>query len=320
MTWRGFLDVDPIPVLLESGEEALCQQVRRCLLDEVVPVEQLLWNNPEVETIVRKQQAAGCWRYSGQRRSATNYELLETFRVLRLLVWCYGLDRRHPAIEAAAGFIFSHQTAEGDIRGILGNQTMPYYHGALVELLVLAGYGDDQRVHRALSWLLSVRQDDGGWIVPVQALPSGQKVESLWSGQPIPLDRTRPFSHMATGMVLRGLSAHPTYRRREEVIFAAEGLKSRLFRPDKYNDRKAPAYWTKFQFPYWWTDLVSTLDILSRLGFSMDANVARALEWFQTNQEADSLWPTGYGKGRKAASARRWVGYNIGRVLKLWLG
>jgi hypothetical protein len=41
-----------------------------------------------------------------------------------------------PTIAKAAEYIFSNQMYEGDIRGILGNQYMPYYHGAILELLI----------------------------------------------------------------------------------------------------------------------------------------------------------------------------------------
>ena len=40
----------------------------------------------------------------------------------------------------ATGCDYDLTKPEGDIRGILGNQTMPYYHGALLELLIKAGY------------------------------------------------------------------------------------------------------------------------------------------------------------------------------------
>jgi hypothetical protein len=38
--------------------------------------------------------------------------------------------------------------------------------------------------------------------------------------------------------------------------------------------------------------------------------------WFSSNQEPDGLWPTSYGKGKKAEATRQWVGLAICRVLK----
>jgi hypothetical protein len=269
--------------------------------------------------LVNKQQANGAWRYSGQGRSRfpyNNYDLLETFRSLGALVQIYGFNRDHPAIERAAGYLWSCQTEEGDIRGIIGNQLMPYYHGAIVALLIEAGYGDDSRAIRALDWLLAVRQEDGGWMVPAQGVPAREKTEALWVGEPVRPDRSMASSHLATGMALRALALQPDYCEREAVREAAELLKGRLFRADKYNDRRGAAYWLKFQYPFWWTNLLTALDLLVRMGYSeADPDLVAGVTWFRENQEPDGLWPTGYGKGRKAAAARRWVGLAVCRLL-----
>jgi hypothetical protein len=310
------LRYDPLPALLAGQDEALSYWVRRDLLGEAVPEPDRLWQNPVVIRLGRKQQADGSWKYAGKADTARqNYSLLETYRHLRLLVEQYGLTREQPMLAASAEYVFSCQTADGDIRGILGNQTMPYYHGAILELLVKAGYDDDARAHAGLEWLLDARQDDGGWIVPAQAVPPRQRDEAFWLGRPVPPDRALPHAHLATGMALRAFAAHPGYRDRPEVTAAGRALKSRLFKPDKYNDRKAAGYWFKFQFPFWWTNLLTALDSLSKLGFARtDPDIARGLAWFVEHQDEDGLWPTGYGKGRRAAENRRWVGLAICRL------
>jgi hypothetical protein len=314
------LRFDPLATLRGSEGEALAYFVRRDLLGKRVGTVEDLWALPGAHKLVRKQQANGSWRYKGkgrEERPYINYDLLETFRNLRELVESYGFTRAHPALERAAEYVFSCQTGEGDIRGILGNQFMPYYQGALMALLIRAGYEDDARIEKAFRWMLSVRQNDGGWIVPVQAIPPRKKTEALWRGTPLPPDRSRPFSHLATDMVLRAFAAHPRHCRSEEARRAGELLKSRFFRADKYNDRKAPAYWLKFQYPFWWANLLTALDSLSRLGFPRDdAGVNAGLAWFVDNQESDGLWPTGYGKGRKAVAMRLWVGLAVCRMFR----
>jgi hypothetical protein len=164
--------------------------------------------------------------------------------------------------------------------------------------------------------LLAVRQDDGGWIVPAQAVPSGRRTPGFWSGEPILPARSRPHAHLATGMVLRAFAAHPVYLQRPEVLTAGNCLKGRFLQADKYNDRKAPSYWLKFQFPFWWTSLLTALDTLAKLGFNArDADIARGVDWFVSHQEKDGLWPTGYGSGKKAEANRRWVGLAVCRML-----
>ena len=309
---------NPVPALLAAGDTALAYFVRRDLLGEPLGPASMLWELPEPQRILRKQQADGSWRYPGGNPASTpgsNYALLETFRSLGILVEKFGFDRGHPAIRAAADYLFSCQTAEGDIRGILGNQYMPYYHGAILELLIKTGYAEDARVVRGLEWLLALRQADGGWIVPVQAVPAKQRTRDLWPGQAIPPDRARPFSHLATGMVLRAFAAHPAYRRHPDALAAAALLKGRFFLADKYGDRQAPAYWVKFQCPFWWANLLTGLDILARMGFQADdKDIRRGLDWFAANQGPDGLWEHGYGAGKGAHALRLWVALAVGRV------
>ena len=318
--WHDSLRFDPLPTLLGSNDEALAYFARRDLLGEPVPPVETLWELPEAARLARKQQPDGAWKYPGKTidpETGENYFLIETYRNLRLLVERYGFTRAHPAIQRASDYVFSCQTAEGDIRSILGNQYMPYYHGAILELLIKAGYADDPRVLAGLEWLLTVRQDDGGWMVPGQQVPSWVKTRSFWKGETILPDRSLPHAHLATGMVLRAFAAHPAYRRRSEVIAAGVCLKKRIFQVDKYYDRKAASYWLKFQYPFWWANLVTALDTLIKLDFTKgEAEIARGLDWFLTNQEPDGLWPTGYGSGKFADRNRRWVGLAICRIIK----
>jgi hypothetical protein len=318
-TLREILPVDPLPALLAWDDPALTYFVRRDLLDEPVAPGESLWQLPQAARLVRVQKVNGSWHYPGRSddpRAGTNYDLLETYRQLRVLVEIFGFHRGHPTLRRAADYVFSCQTLEGDIRGILGNQTMPYYHGTILELLIKAGYADDPRIEKGLVWLLSARQDDGGWIVPTQLVPAKQKTPEFWLGPALPADRSKPHAHLATGMALRALAAHPAYRRHPAALAAGVALKSRLFQADKYNDRKAPSYWLKFQFPFWWTSLLTGIDTLALLGFDRhDEHIARGLDWFLTHQSADGLWPTGYGSGAGAESMRHWVGLAVCRLL-----
>jgi hypothetical protein len=313
------LQVDPLPALLAWPDEALQYFVRRDLLQDRVADVEVLWSLPGAARRVAKQRPDGSWRYPGSTpgvRIGENYSLLATYRILRELIEMYGCTRAHSAIRKAADYVFSCQTPEGDIRGLLGNQYMPYYHGAILELLIKAGYEDDARVIAGLEWLLSVRQDDGGWIVPVQVVLAARRTPQFWLGQPLMPDRSRPHAHLATGMVLRAFAAHPQYVQHPDVLAAADCLKQRLFQPDKYNDRKATGYWLKFQFPFWWTSLLTALDTLSRLGLgARDPDVRRGISWFEQHQAADGLWTAGYGEGRKAEAQRHWVGLAICRML-----
>lgn len=316
--WLDNLAQDPIPQLIASGDAALIFIVRRDLLGKPSPSSKSLSELPEAARIINKQTTAGCWKYHGrgpQRQLYVNYNLLETFRSLSILVSKYQLTREYPTIQKAAEYVFNCQHPQGDIRGILGNQYMPYYHAVILEQLILAGYEDDPRVLNGLEWFETFQQSDGGWLISAQTVPPEKKTERFWKVDPQPADRSLPSSHQGTGMSLRAFAVHPVYRAKHSARMAALFLSLRFFKPDCYNDRKSSAYWTKYQFPFWWSNLLTALDSLSLTGFHReDENLKPGLAWFTAHQEPDGLWPTGFGEGKKAEGNRNWIGLAVCRM------
>jgi hypothetical protein len=312
------LRYDPLPALLACGNPAVEYFTRRDLLGERTgPVKQL-WDLPAAQKILRRQQEDGAWKYPGGQeriRSRQDYNQYETFRQLGFLVEQYGLDRKHEAVTQAAEFLLSFQTPGGDFRGIYGNQYTPNYSAAIMELLIKAGYARDPRVDKGFAWLLSARQDDGGWAIPLRTRGRNLDVISMRAA-PLEPDPARPFSWLATGVVLRAFAAHPRKRRSVAARQAGELLLSSLFKKDNYPDRGSPAYWLRFTFPFCYTDLISALDSLSLLGFPGDRpEMARALAWFRDNQAPEGLWGLKMLKN-KDRDPHFWLALSICRVFK----
>lgn len=313
---------DPIPPLLQAGNAALTYFVRRDLLrDEPGPLESL-WQLPEPLRLVRKQQEDGSWKYPGGNasvRSQEDYNQIETYRNLGILVEMYGLTKQHPAISAAAGFLFSRQTDDGDFRGIYGNQYSPNYTAGITELLTKAGYADDERIGRVFAWLLGIRQDDGGWAIPLRTVNARLDVIS-GDAETIEPDVTKPYSHMVTGVVLRAFAAHPAHCRSKEARRAGRLLLASLFSKDKYQDRQASDFWTRFSFPFWFTDLISALDSLSLLGFDRtEPQIDRALRWFIDNQVESGSWNLKVLKGQNQDVLRHFLALAILRSFNRYI-
>ncbi len=327
--WRKQLRFDPLPPLLALGDEAIQYFARRDLLGEQVGSVQCLWQLPGAQKILRRQQADGSWpRATGkQKYAAINYGLIETWKHFRFLVEVYGFTKDHPQAEKACEFLFSCQTDAGDIRGMLANQYATYYTGAIMSLLIQAGYANDPRIEKGFRWLLSMRQDDQGWTIPILTHNLSWQEQCLLASQyapPVELDRSKPFSHNATGMVLRAFAVHERYRRSEAAKIAAHLLASRFFQPDAYTSYEAASYWVRFQYPFWWNNLVAALDSVSLIGLSMDdEQVGRAVGWLVDHQEKDGLWKDTYvgSPKREQGSAkvretRLWVSLAICRVFR----
>ncbi len=327
--WRHSLNRDPVPPLLAADDPAIIFFTRRDLLSEQTGVINKMWKSSFVEKVLSKQLEDGSWKHPGTKKNVYpphHYPLVETWKVFRFLVDKYGLTRECPSCERAAEYLFSCQTDEGDIRGMIGNQYATYYTGAIMSLLIKAGYEDDPRIERGFRWLLSMRQDDGGWTIPILTVElSGKEKNRLTSQEadPVQPDKTRPFSHNWTGMVLRAFAAHPTYRHSKAAVHAANLLKSRFFKPDVYSSYKAADHWVRFQYPFWWNNLVSALDSISLIGLPVDdLDIQNALNWLVDHQQADGIWKSSYSKihrsdsSKKDQESRLWVSLAISRVFK----
>jgi hypothetical protein len=322
--WRKALGVDPLPLLLECGNPGIVYFARRDLLGELTGPVSPLWDAPAASRILRRQNADGSWTYPGgdeRIRSRANYNQLETFRQVAVLVEMHGLTRDQPGLARAARYLLSSQASEGDFRGIYGDQYATTYTGAILELLVKAGHGDDRRIQRSFRWLVAARQDDGGWAIPFRTrrIPFRRCLDVRRYPEPVAPDRSKPSSHLVTGMVLRAFAAHPAWRRSPEARTAADLLAARLYGRDAYGDRRDRSYWDRVSFPFWFTDIVSALDSLSRIDSVAEVPPVRAaLEHVRSLQRADGTFAFRLQKG-KDPELPLWICLAVCRSLRrLW--
>lgn len=318
-SWSKELRFDPVPALLASENAAVRLLTRRDLFGEAIGSIEELWESQEVARLVRRQLPHGAWKYPSPRtelRSAENYNLLETYRALGELVEKHGLHKGHPTIRRASRYILGHQSVDGDIRGIYGNQYSPNYTAGFLELLTKAGLASDPHVRRDFRWLLSVRQDDGGWAIPFRTAGKNFRPSTLRAPTIHAISR-KPSSHLVTGVVLRAFAAHPQYRNAPAAQAAGVLLASRLFKPDVYPDRRTTAFWTHFAYPFWFTDLLSAIDSLSLLGFLRnELSIQRALRWFVTHQDRSGLWKLRMTHGGRRPDRYAWLTLAVCRVFK----
>lgn len=295
---------DAIKTLMESGNEALIAFTKMKLLELEVDIEDL-WGLPNVKRILEKQQSDGSWLYPNKKaalHSSTNYNQLQTYKAVAELVEFYGLNKKHEAIRKAAEYLFSFQTKQGDFRGMYGNQYSPNYSASITEFLIKAGYSG-VKIEKSLNWLLNMRQYDGGWAIPLRTRNKG--LEALFEKQPIEPEKAKPFSHLATGIVLRPFSLMSGYR--NQVVDAAILLADRVFTRDKYPDRSGVEYWTKFTFPYHWTDILSTLDTLSLLGISKHPKINEIINWFDKHKQENGTYQVSVMAGAKYKYVKYWI-------------
>ena len=304
---------EAIKTLLNSGNKALTAFTKRNLLAEKVDIEEL-WNLPRVKKILKYQQSNGSWTYPNKKatlHSPTNYNQYQTYKTVAELVEFYGLNKKHDAIKKAANYLFSFQTKEGEFRGMYGNQYSPNYSASITEFLIKAGY-TGTRIDRSLDWLLGMRQDDGGWAIPLRT--RNRELEALNEKETIEPDKNKTFSHLVTGIVLRPFSLMAAYR--GKVKDAGMLLADRVFTRDKYADRVGVEYWTKFTFPYHWTDILSTIDMLTLLGICNHPKISEIMRWFEKHKKEDGTYEVSVMAGAKYKGVKYWITLQYLTVLK----
>jgi prenyltransferase beta subunit len=312
-----------IEFLLARGNLPILYWLKKDILE--VPVDREHKNLQKFAArirIIKSQRPNGGWcrrKYEGDPRWEKTYFIVETLRnVLKL--HNFGCSYEDEELKKAIKFMFSTQTKTGDFRGAYLNEFAPTYHALTLETLCLYGMDKDERTQKGFRWIIKNRQNDGGWVIPYRTidqeeLKSRYNFEAQSKLEPIKPDKSQPFSHLVTGMVLRALAASPTWRKSKEAWKAGELLLSRFFKEDKYDDRWLPSYWEEITYPFWATDILSSLDSLSTIGFPADnEKIQGALDWLISKQAKQGYWESGNKK--TTLEDHLWVTFAVLRVLK----
>jgi hypothetical protein len=287
--WRARLGRDPVPILLREGSDALVSRVRRDLIDDdEAPAAAEILTYAEVKAFLRKQDKQGAFPARPPEKTLGPAKFARAVATLRALerMADYGLRRSEEAVARAADLLLGSQDAEGGIGDLALGETPEarpkavaiHFHGWALSVLCRTGFDDDPRVERGFRYLLNNRQADGGW---------------AWRG--VRTDSAaRPSSHLVTGMALRAFASSPTRRTSREARRAAELLATRFLQPDRYPDRKAPAFWEQIGEPRFWTDVLDALDGVTAVGLGKENSGVRTAEaYVRGRQNPDGLWYPG---------------------------
>ncbi|MFP4082343.1 MAG: prenyltransferase/squalene oxidase repeat-containing protein [Candidatus Aminicenantes bacterium] len=312
-----------IEFLLARGNLPILYWLKKDILE--VPVEREYKNLKKFASrirILKKQQPDGSWsrkKYEGPPRWEKSYYIVETLRNTFKL-YNYGCVIKDDSIQRAVNFLYSTQSKEGDFRGAYLNEYAPTYHALTLEILCFLGLDKDKRTQKGFQWIIDNTQHDGGWVIPYRTIDKADlktrlNFEAQAKLKPVMPDKTQPFSHLVTGMILRAFAASPTWRTSKEAKKAGELLVSRFFKPDKYEDRRLPFFWEEITYPFWGTDLLSSLDSLSKIGFDTNhEKIQQALRWLRKRQDEEGYWKAKTAK--PSLENHLWVTLAVLRVLK----
>jgi len=266
--------------------------------------------------ILSKQKPEGYWEDAEQpylpKYKSTYWQVM----ILSQL----GLDKSDERVRKACEFIFQFQLEEGGFSSFgkegakreyqltkkrternrkkppqfeswagekIREYEMSCLTGNVAASLIRLGYESDERVMKALEWLVEVQNKDGGWLCPYWKAHIKDK-HSCFMGTITPLDA---FSEIANERMSSKMEAAID----KGVEFL---LMHRLFKADHHQYMVINRNWLNLSFPWFFYDILRGLSVVTKLGYTRDTRMTDALEVLLQKQDSDGRWvlestPTG---------------------------
>jgi hypothetical protein len=344
--WKTSLRADPTGWLLEPDNPSVRYFTLRDMVGhpeghpEVVEAKNAIEGSRWATRILGRQKPGGFWESAAlpymPKYKSTYWQII----ILSLL----GLDRGDERVGRAVDYLWRFQYEDGGFcifkeegasleysrmrerRLKRGREPPPFEEwapgrirefemscltGNVAAALIRMGYADDERVHKALEWLVEVQNLDGGWLCPYWKAHIKDK-HGCFMGTIPPLDA---FSLLP-----------PSFRTPEMDEAVERGaeflLMHRLYKADHHGFKVIKESWLKLHFPCIFYDILRGLDVVTRLGFEDDERIHDALEVLMSKQGQDGRWVLEKTPGNMHTSfgtrgrPNKWVTLNAMRVLK----
>lgn len=345
--WRSLLKTDPTDWLLERENPSVRYFTLRDILDysdkdsEVVEAKAAILRYKKVSKIFRRQKPEGYWESAEQPYQPKYRSTYWQIMILGQL----GLDKGDERVRRACEYVSHFQLANGGFTAFkeegarreyvwvrkrmlekgrippsfeawakekIRENEMSCLTGNVAVALIMLGYASDDRVGRALNWLVEVQNEDGGWLCP------------YWKAH----IRDKHGCFMGTITPLDAFSELPEEYRTPEMKKAAErGVESllmhRLFKADHHQFRVINKAWLKLSFPCFFYDILRGLSVVTKLGYAGDERIDDALEILLQKQDAEGKWalestPSGRMQTNLEQKEKpsKWITLNALRVIK----
>lgn len=313
--------------LLEKENPSVRYFTLKHLLDQpadaadVLSARRAIMRSEPVRAILAAQDAEGYWAkplhcYS-PKYQGTVWQILFLAEL--------GTDPRNRQVRRGGKYVLTHaQASTGGISAAARAAPSAAIHclsGNMVWALIALGFGEDERVARAVDWLTgAITGDDFDWFYASGTSGPGFRCAANL-GQPC-----------AWGAVkaLRALAALPLALKSAKVIKAIAATAEFLFghnvaQADYPYTERVSGEWFKFGFPLSYTSDVLELSLaLVEAGYARDPRLTPALELIQSKRNAAGQWVLQHSLNGKMwadieqkGQPSKWVTLRALRVLKM---
>jgi len=312
--WKSIPKAVPLDWLLGRENPSVRYFTLRDILDysqkdpEVEEAKSAIKCYEKVSKIFSKQKPEGYWELAEQpyhpKYKSTYWQIM--------IISQLGLDKTDERVRKACEYVFRFQHEEGGFstfreegakreylwmkeRASKRGREAPQFEvwakekireyelscltGNVAASLIKLGYAEDDRVRRALSWLVEIQNEDGGWLCP------------YWKAHV----KDRHGCFMGTITPLDAFSEVPEELKTTQMMKAIERgveflLMHRLFKADHHGFRTIKKGWLKLGFPWFFYDILRGLSVVTKLGYTRDERLNDALELLLQKQNAEGRW------------------------------
>jgi hypothetical protein len=322
-SWKSYINADPTEWLLEEDNPSVRYFTLMDILEKpennpkVVETKSNIMKMGVVPKILAKQETGGYWGipedfYIRAKYKGTSWQLII---LAELGVDEFMLKNSQDPVSGAFSYI-SDESGTGDPEKVL-----PCLTANMAWSLIRFGYLGDERVQKAMEWLIKYQRfDDEPGKLPDEWPYKGYK--RCWE------ERT---CHSIIVKSLKVFAEIPENQRTPEIEeYIAKGAGHML--NHHIHKRSQPGAvgrfkWLEFGFPLMWSiDALEVLGLLTKLGYN-DERMQEAIDIMISKQNDEGKWVLeNTFNGRFQASIERkgkpskWITLNALRVLKSFYG
>jgi len=342
--WTNILEESTLKWLLEEVNPSVRYFALRDILEkreddqEVISAKETIFNSELVTKILTKQNSDGSWEKTSDpylpKYKASYWQIM--------LLGQLGLDKADIRVEKACEYIFKFQQKEGSfisqtpetlvkeyesrvkkgrklpprdewVSSTTFEQQLSCLTGNMVAALIRLGYQHDNRVKKALTWLIQIQNRDGGWLCPYWRAHVKDKHGCLHG----------------TICALEAFSEVKQDNQTEQIEVAVEKgaeflLMHRLFKADHHGYKTINPAWLLLGFPWFYGyNILRGLDVLTKLGYVNDGRLEDAVKLLLQKGQNNGAWilentPAGrmYTNVEKKGKPSKWITLIALRVLK----